>query len=92
MTMSTALELFASDVTSITYEFENVPAAAADDARGAGPVLPDRQSAGNRRRTGWPKRISSHALGIATAAYRRRIDRPQTLRAAIATLGAARAC
>src|SRR5260370_36043249 len=38
-----ALELFAGDVDVITYEFENVPAAAAMILAARRPVLPDRQ-------------------------------------------------
>src|SRR6201991_1859805 len=38
-----ALELFASDVDVITYEFENVPAASAMVLAARRPVLPDRQ-------------------------------------------------
>jgi len=38
-----ALELFANDVDVITYEFENVPAAAAMILAARRPVLPDRK-------------------------------------------------
>src|SRR5206468_7360819 len=38
-----ALELFANDVDIITYEFENVPAAAAMVLAARRPVLPDRK-------------------------------------------------
>src|ERR1700727_714629 len=38
-----ALELFASDVDVITYEFENVPAASAMILAARRPVLPDRK-------------------------------------------------
>src|ERR1700746_3163483 len=38
-----ALELFANDVDVITYEFENVPAAAALVLSARRPVLPDRK-------------------------------------------------
>ena len=38
-----ALELFANDVDVITYEFENVPAAAAMVLAARRPVLPDRK-------------------------------------------------
>src|SRR5437773_11232809 len=38
-----ALELFANDVDMITYEFENVPAAAAMILAAGRPVLPDRK-------------------------------------------------
>ena len=38
-----ALELFANDVDLITYEFENVPAAAAMILAARRPVLPDRK-------------------------------------------------
>ena len=42
-----ALELFANDVDVITYEFENVPAAAAMVLAARRPVLPDPQDSGN---------------------------------------------
>ena len=42
-----ALELFANDVDVITYEFENVPAAAAMILAARRPVLPDQQDPGN---------------------------------------------
>lgn len=63
-----ALELFASDVDVITYEFENVPTAAALALQARRPVLPDTKVLETTQ-----DRLSEknfvNALGIGTAAY-----------------------
>ena len=81
-----ALELFANDVDVITYEFENVPAAAAHGAgrAAAGAARPRRSW--RPRRTGWPKRISSSGSASAPPTMPT-CRRSQTLRAAIARIG-----
>jgi 5-(carboxyamino)imidazole ribonucleotide synthase len=80
-----ALELFASDVDVITYEFENVPAASAMILAARRPVLPDR----NILETTQDRLIEKDfvtGLGISTANYAD-VSSPQTLRAAIAKIG-----
>jgi len=59
-----ALELFANDVNVITYEFENVPAAAAMILAARRPVLPNRTIL-ETTRTASPKRISSNGWASA---------------------------
>ncbi|HLJ01013.1 MAG TPA: 5-(carboxyamino)imidazole ribonucleotide synthase [Bradyrhizobium sp.] len=80
-----ALELFAGDVDVITYEFENVPAAAAMVLAARRPVLPDR----NILETTQDRLIEKDfikQLGIGTAAYAD-VSSSATLRAAIARIG-----
>ncbi|MBB1092784.1 5-(carboxyamino)imidazole ribonucleotide synthase [Rhodopseudomonas pseudopalustris] len=80
-----ALEMFASDVDVITYEFENVPASAALVLAARKPVLPDyRILETTQDRLGEKDFVTK--LGIGTAAYAD-VTSPQTLRAAIARLG-----
>lgn len=63
-----ALELFAGDVDVITYEFENVPAAAAMVLDARRPVLPDRRILETSQDRLAEKDFLS-GLGIGTAAY-----------------------
>jgi len=63
-----ALELFADDVDVITYEFENVPAAAALVLDACRPVLPDRRILETSQDRLAEKDFLS-GLGIGTAAY-----------------------
>ena len=63
-----ALDLFATDVDVVTYEFENVPAAAAMSWPRAARCCPTARSS-RPRRTGSPRRISSTRLGIGTADF-----------------------
>ncbi|ABE38660.1 phosphoribosylaminoimidazole carboxylase [Rhodopseudomonas palustris BisB5] len=80
-----ALEMFASDVDVITYEFENVPASAALVLAARKPVLPDyRILETTQDRLGEKDFVTK--LGIGTAAYAD-VTSPQMLRAAIARLG-----
>ena len=80
-----ALELFASDVDIITYEFENVPAAAAMvlDARRS--VLPNRKILETTQDRLAEKDFITR-LGIGTAAYAD-VTSVATLRSAIAVIG-----
>ena len=80
-----ALELFASDVDVITYEFENVPAASAMILAARRPVLPDRQILETTQDRLIEKDFVTR-LGIKTAGYAD-VSSPQTLRAAIASIG-----
>jgi 5-(carboxyamino)imidazole ribonucleotide synthase len=80
-----ALELFASDVDVITYEFENVPAASAMILAARRPVLPDRQILETTQDRLIEKDFVTR-LGIKTADYAD-VSSPQTLRAAIARIG-----
>jgi 5-(carboxyamino)imidazole ribonucleotide synthase len=80
-----ALELFANDVDVITYEFENVPAAAAMILAARRPVLPDRgilQTTQDRL----AEKDFVKRLGIGTADYAD-VTTPTGLRAAIARIG-----
>jgi 5-(carboxyamino)imidazole ribonucleotide synthase len=80
-----ALELFASDVDVITYEFENVPAASALVLAARRPVLPDRKILETTQDRLFEKDFVAR-LGIGTADY---ADVPSAaaLRAAIARIG-----
>jgi 5-(carboxyamino)imidazole ribonucleotide synthase len=80
-----ALELFASDVDVITYEFENVPAAAAMILAARRPVLPDRKVLETTQDRLVEKNFVK-SLGIGTANYAD-VSSPESLRAAIATIG-----
>src|SRR5579864_4006154 len=80
-----ALELFASDVDVITYEFENVPAASAMILAARRSVLPDRQILETTQDRLVEKDFVTK-LGIQTADYAD-VSSPQTLRAAIARIG-----
>jgi 5-(carboxyamino)imidazole ribonucleotide synthase len=80
-----ALELFASDVDVITYEFENVPAASAMILAARRPVLPDRKILETTQDRLIEKDFVTH-LGIKTADYAD-VSSPQTLHAAIAKIG-----
>jgi 5-(carboxyamino)imidazole ribonucleotide synthase len=80
-----ALELFASDVDVITYEFENVPTAAALALQARRPVLPDT----NILRTTQDRLIEKdfvNGLGIGTAGYAD-VTSAETLRQAVAKIG-----
>src|SRR3954452_19529104 len=80
-----ALELFANDVDLITYEFENVPAAAAMILAARRPVLPDYAVLGTTQDRLAEKDFVT-GLGIGTAAYAD-VSSVEELRAAIATIG-----
>ena len=80
-----ALELFASDVDVITYEFENVPAASAMILAARRPVLPDRKILETTQDRLVEKDFIKR-LGIKTADYAD-VSSPQTLHAAIAKIG-----
>jgi 5-(carboxyamino)imidazole ribonucleotide synthase len=80
-----ALELFASDVDVITYEFENVPAASAMILSARRPVLPDRKILETTQDRLIEKDFVKR-LGIKTADYAD-VSSPQTLHSAIAKIG-----
>jgi 5-(carboxyamino)imidazole ribonucleotide synthase len=80
-----ALELFASDVDVITYEFENVPAAAAAVLAARRPVLPGRTVLETTQDRLVEKDFVTR-LGIGTAAYAD-VTSPDSLRAATARIG-----
>jgi 5-(carboxyamino)imidazole ribonucleotide synthase len=80
-----ALELFAADVDVITYEFENVPAAAAMILAARRPVLPDRQILETTQDRLVEKDFVKR-LGIGTADYAD-VSSAASLRAAIARIG-----
>jgi 5-(carboxyamino)imidazole ribonucleotide synthase len=80
-----ALELFASDVDVITYEFENVPAASAMVLAARRPVLPDRSILETTQDRLVEKDFVKR-LGIGTAEYAD-VSSPATLHAAIARIG-----
>ncbi|NEW94366.1 5-(carboxyamino)imidazole ribonucleotide synthase [Rhodopseudomonas sp. BR0M22] len=80
-----ALELFASEVDVITYEFENVPASAALVLAARKPVLPSHTILETTQDRLAEKDFVTK-LGIGTAAYAD-ITSPQTLRDAVARLG-----
>ena len=80
-----ALELFANDVDVITYEFENVPAAAAMILAARRPVLPDRKILETTQDRLAEKDFVKR-LGIGTADYAD-VTTPTALRAAIARIG-----
>jgi 5-(carboxyamino)imidazole ribonucleotide synthase len=80
-----ALELFANDVDLITYEFENVPAAAAMILAARRPVLPDRKILETTQDRLGEKDFVTR-LGIGTADYAD-VSSAVSLRAAIARIG-----
>jgi 5-(carboxyamino)imidazole ribonucleotide synthase len=80
-----ALELFANDVDVITYEFENVPAAAAMILAARRPVLPDRKILETTQDRLAEKDFVKR-LGIATANYAD-VSSAADLRTAIARIG-----
>jgi len=80
-----ALELFAGDVDVITYEFENVPAAAAAVLAARRPVLPGRTVLETTQDRLIEKDFVTR-LGIGTAAYAD-VTSAEQLRAAIARIG-----
>jgi 5-(carboxyamino)imidazole ribonucleotide synthase len=80
-----ALELFASDVDVITYEFENVPASAALVLAARRPVLPNHTILETTQDRLAEKDFVTR-LGIGTAAYAD-VTSPQMLREAVARLG-----
>lgn len=80
-----ALELFANDVDVITYEFENVPAAAAMVLAARRPVLPDRKILETTQDRLAEKDFVKR-LGIGTAEYAD-VSSAAALRAAIARIG-----
>src|SRR5581483_1963073 len=80
-----ALELFAGDVDVITYEFENVPAAAAMILAAKRPVLPDRRILETTQDRLIEKDFVKR-LGISTADYAD-VSSSQSLRAAMARIG-----
>ncbi len=80
-----ALELFASDVDVITYEFENVPAASAMILAARRPVLPDRKILETTQDRLAEKDFVTR-LGIGTADYAD-ISSASALQTAIARIG-----
>jgi 5-(carboxyamino)imidazole ribonucleotide synthase len=80
-----ALELFANDVDVITYEFENVPAAAAMILAARRPVLPNRKILETTQDRLAEKDFVKR-LGISTADYAD-VSSPASLRAAISRIG-----
>ncbi len=80
-----ALELFAGDVDVITYEFENVPAAAAMILAARRPVLPDRQILETTQDRLAEKDFVKR-LGIGTADYAD-VSSAASLHAAIGRIG-----
>jgi 5-(carboxyamino)imidazole ribonucleotide synthase len=80
-----ALELFANDVDVITYEFENVPAAAAMLLAERRPVLPDRKIL-ETTQDRLAEKDFVRRLGFGTADYAD-VTSPATLRAAIGRIG-----
>src|SRR4051794_41742143 len=80
-----ALELFANDVDVVTYEFENVPAAAAMVLAARRPVLPDYKVLGTTQDRLAEKDFVTR-LGIGTAPYAD-ASSVEGLRAAITRIG-----
>jgi 5-(carboxyamino)imidazole ribonucleotide synthase len=80
-----ALELFANDVDVITYEFENVPAAAAMILAARRPVLPNPKTLETTQDRLAEKDFVKR-LGIGTADYAE-VSSAASLRAAIARIG-----
>jgi 5-(carboxyamino)imidazole ribonucleotide synthase len=80
-----ALELFANDVDVITYEFENVPAAAAMILAARRPVLPDRKIL-ETTQDRLAEKDFVRRLGIGTADYAD-VSSAESLRAAIVRIG-----
>lgn len=79
------LELFASDVNVITYEFENIPSATALILQARRPVLPDTAILETTQDRLAEKNFVN-GLGIGTAAYAD-VSSAEGLRAAIARIG-----
>jgi 5-(carboxyamino)imidazole ribonucleotide synthase len=80
-----ALELFANDVDVITYEFENVPAAAAMILAARRPVLPG-QKVLETTQDRFAEKDFVKRLGIGTADYAD-VSSTSSLRTALATIG-----
>jgi 5-(carboxyamino)imidazole ribonucleotide synthase len=80
-----ALELFANDVDVITYEFENVPSAAAMILAARRPVLPNRKILETTQDRLAEKDFVKR-LGIGTTDYAD-VSSPATLRGAISRIG-----
>jgi 5-(carboxyamino)imidazole ribonucleotide synthase len=80
-----ALELFANDVDVITYEFENVPAAAAMILAARRPVLPNRKIL-ETTQDRLAEKDFVQRLGIGTAKYAD-VSSAAALRAALARIG-----
>jgi 5-(carboxyamino)imidazole ribonucleotide synthase len=80
-----ALELFANDVDIVTYEFENVPAAAAMVLAARRPVLPEYTVLGTTQDRLAEKDFVT-GLGIGTAAYAD-VSSVESLRTALARTG-----
>ncbi|MCR6735716.1 MAG: 5-(carboxyamino)imidazole ribonucleotide synthase [Afipia sp.] len=80
-----ALELFASDVDVITYEFENIPSSTAMILAARRPVLPDPKVLETTQDRFAEKNFITK-LGIATARYAD-VSSAQGLKAAIAQIG-----
>ena len=80
-----ALELFASEVDVVTYEFENVPSATALILAARRPVLPD-PSVLEITQDRSAEKDFVRRLGIATAEYAE-VSSVETLREAVASLG-----
>jgi 5-(carboxyamino)imidazole ribonucleotide synthase len=80
-----ALELFANDVNVITYEFENVPAAAALVLSARRPVLPERKILETTQDRLAEKDFVTR-LGIGTAAYAD-VTSAASLRQAVSRIG-----
>jgi 5-(carboxyamino)imidazole ribonucleotide synthase len=80
-----ALELFANDVDVITYEFENIPSAAAMILGARRPVLPDRRILETTQDRLAEKDFVKR-LGIGTADYAD-VSSAESLREAIARIG-----
>ena len=80
-----ALELFASDVDVITYEFENIPSAAAMVLDARRPVLPERKILETTQDRLAEKNFITR-LGIGTASYAD-VTSAASLREAIARIG-----
>src|SRR5258707_5149793 len=80
-----ALELFANDVDVITYEFENVPSAAAMVLNARRPVVPNRKIL-ETTQDRLAEKDFVRQLGIGTADYAD-VSSAAALRAAIARIG-----
>src|SRR3954464_15239519 len=80
-----ALELFANDVDLVTYEFENVPAAAAMILAARRPVLPDYKVLGTTQDRLADKDFV-RKLGIGTADYAE-VSSVEQLREAVGRIG-----
>jgi 5-(carboxyamino)imidazole ribonucleotide synthase len=78
-----ALRAFAAAADVITFEFENIPAAAIDLLRGLAPVRPGRLKASQDRLV---EKASLSGLGLATAPFAA-VDDPEDLAEAISEIG-----